>query len=180
MNKRESVLELFFNEPTRNWHFGDILKSAQISRPQAAKWLDKLKHDGLVKRIKPEGRMPYYIADYFSPNYQTSKRIFALNYLEKNGLLSHLVNLPKAQAVLLFGSMNRWDWHKESDIDIFIFGSVEGFEKDLFRLKLHRQIEVFACKDASELKNFNPALLNSIFSGFLIKGSLDFLKVGYA
>jgi len=180
MKKEDSVLGLFFNESTKHWHFEEILKSAKISRPQAVQWLRKFIKEGVVMRIKPKGKMPYYVGKYESSTYQAKKRLFALNELDKKGFLSHLISLPKAQAVIMFGSMSRWDWNKESDIDLFVYGDPEGFDKGTFRAKLGREIETFICKDKKELQRFKPALLKNILEGFLIKGTLNFVQVTHA
>lgn len=180
MKKKDLVLDLFFNEPTKHWHFEEILSTVKISRPQAANWLRKFIKEEIVKRTKPKGKMPYYVGNYESSAYQTRKRLFALNELEKQGFLSHLNSLPKAQAVIMFGSMSRWDWNHESDIDLFVYGDLEGFDKGAFRAKLGREIETFVCKDKEELQRFKPALLRNILEGYLIKGTLDFVQVVHA
>jgi len=180
MKKDGLVLDLFFNESTKHWHFEEILNTVKISRPQAANWLRKFIKEGIVKRIKPQGKMPYYVGNYESSAYQSRKRLFALNELEKQGFLSHLASLPKAQTVILFGSMSRWDWNKESDIDLFVYGDPEGFDKGSFRAKLGREIETFVCKDNEELQRFKPALLRNIVEGYLIKGTLNFVRVAHA
>ncbi|MBI4146508.1 nucleotidyltransferase domain-containing protein [Candidatus Woesearchaeota archaeon] len=180
MKKDELVLDLFFNEPTKHWHFEEILTAVKISRPQAAGWLRKFVKEGLVRRIKPKGKMPYHVGNYESSTYQARKRLFALNKLEKQGFLSHLTSLPKAQAVIMFGSMSRWDWNKESDIDLFVYGDPEGFDKGAFRAKLGREIETFVCKDKEDLQRLKPALLRNILEGYLIKGTLNFVQVAHA
>jgi len=177
MNKETNILELFFNEPTKHWHFEEILKAAHISRPQAANWLRKGIPEGIITKTKPKGEQPYYTANYLNPHYQIKKRLFALEMLEKVGFLSHLNSLPKARTVILFGSISRWDWHKDSDIDVLIYGDPAGLELYKYRIALHREIEPFICKDDQELKKFNPALLHNVAGGYLIKGSLDFMKV---
>ena len=177
MKKDELMLDLFFNESTKHWHFEEILNTVKISRPQAARWLRKFIKERIVKRIKPQSKMPYYVGNYESFTYQARKRLFALNELEKTGFLSHLSSLPKAQAVIMFGSMSRWDWSKESDIDLFVYGDPEGFDKGAFRAKLGREIETFVCKNKEELQKFKPALLRNIVEGYLIKGTLNFVQV---
>ncbi len=180
MNKGELVLALFFNEPTKHWHFEEILRNTGISRPQAVFWLRRFVKEGLVKRIKVKGKMPYYVGNYENVIYQARKRLFALNEFEKKGFLSHLTSLPKARAVILFGSMSRWDWNKDSDIDIFVYGDPEGFDKGAFRAKLGREIEIFICRDQEDVQRFKPAFLRNILEGYLIKGGLNFVQVVHA
>ncbi len=176
MNKENNILKLFFNQPTKHWHFEDIIEKADISRPQAALWLKKFMEQRLINRVKTKGKMPYYLADVSNNNYQLKKRLFILNIFEKSGFLGHLISLQKAKTIILFGSMNRWDWHENSDVDLFIYGDSEGFQKERYRDKLHRDIEIFMFKDRKELKDIKYGLLREIVEGYLIKGSLDFLE----
>lgn len=180
MKKEDVLLKIIFNEPSRHWHFEELLRAAKISRPQAAQWLKKFITEGLIKRIKPRGQMPYYLGNHEDPRYQARKRLFALEQFEKQGFLSHLAGLPKAKTVIVFGSMARWDWYKNSDIDVFIYGDPEGFKREEFWAKLGREIETFICKDTQDLKRFPKGLLRNILEGYLAKGTLDFIKVAYA
>lgn len=173
MNKEENIIGLFLNEPSKYWHFEELLHAAHISRPQAVLWLQKLMKENIIHKIKPKKKMPHYVADVNNPSYRIKKKLFALSQLEKTGFLSHLARLPKAKAVILFGSLSRWDWHKESDIDIFIYGDTEGFDYGKYRRLLHREIQILTCKDASELSNFSKGLLRNIFEGYRIKGFLE-------
>lgn len=177
MNKEESILELFLNEPAKQWHFEEILKKAKISRPQAMLWLRKFASENLIKRVKPKARMPHYIANHESEDYRVKKRLFALQTMANAGFLQHLAALPNAKAVILFGSMIRWDWYSESDIDLFIFGNPGKMDVGKYRKKLHREIQTFICKDKEELSKMNPALLKNITEGYMIKGSMDFVEV---
>lgn len=86
-------------------------------------WLRKFTSENLIKRVKPKARMPHYIANHESEDYRVKKRLFALQTMANAGFLQHLAALPNAKAVILFGSMIRWDWYSESDIDLFIFGN---------------------------------------------------------
>lgn len=121
--------------------------------------------------------MPYYLANHASPDYKNLKRIFALNTLYKSGFLNHLMQLSHAKAVILFGSMARSDWHKNSDIDLFIYGDVQDLEIGKYELALNRDIQLFECPTKECLKRFPEGLIKNILKGNLIKGNIDFLKV---
>lgn len=176
-SKEDKVLELFFNESSKHWHFEEILKVSKVSRGKANKWLAKLVNEKIIKHIKPVGKMPYFLADFDSPAFRSKKRLFALSQLQKSGFLDHLLSLPKAKTIIIFGSFTRADWYSGSDIDLFIYGSDEGLKEMKYRSALHREIQVFVAPDQSELERMGPGLLRNILEGVLIKGKIDFVQV---
>ena len=176
-SKGEKIMELFFDNPTREWHFEEVVKEAKTARSKADGWLKKFIKEGLIKKIKKKGKMPYYISNYSSPQYRNKKKIFALNKLYETGLLNHLDSLQKAQAIILFGSFSRSDWYKNSDIDIFIYGDPEGLKIANYELKLQRDIQLFICHNKEELEKLGEGLIRNIIKGNIIKGNLDFIEV---
>ena len=176
-SKEKNVMELFFENPTREWHFEEIVKEAKIARSKTDSWLKKFIKNRLVKRIKKKGKMPYYISDFASSEYKSKKRIFALNKLYETGLFSHLDSLQKAKTIILFGSFSRSDWYKNSDIDIFVYGDPEGLKIVNYELKLHRNIQLFICQNKEELAKLSKGLIRNIIKGNIIKGNLDFIEV---
>lgn len=176
-SKEECMLKLFFENPSREWHFEEMLSNAKITRSKASKWLRKFNREGLIKRVKERGKMPYYKGNCESPAYQNRKKLFALSLFYESGLLNHLSSLKKARAVIIFGSFSRWDWHKNSDIDLFIYGEPEGLKIAKYEMKLHRDIQVFACRSKKELARLGSGLMRNIIKGDIIKGDIDFVRV---
>ena len=174
-SKEEPILELFYNS-SKHWHFEEIRKAAKISRTQLVQWLKKFEREGIIKRVKPRGKMPYYVHNFGNLKFQNEKRLFAWKKITESGLFEHLVSLKGAKVVILFGSFSRWDWYKDSDIDIFIYGSDEDFEQGKFELKLHRDIQVHAAKNKNDLKRIDK-MIPYIISGDFIKGSIQDLGV---
>ena len=172
-SKEERVLELFFNESSRRWHFEQVLKKANVSRSNAVKWLAKLIREGIILRIKTESKMPHYIGNVNNPAYQNRKKVYALVKLYQSGFLDHLVALPDTKVIILFGSFARWDWYKESDIDLFIYGKDDMLDIATYETALKREIQVFTVKNEQELHEFNPRLLKNIINGYRIKGRID-------
>lgn len=121
--------------------------------------------------------MPFYISNYELSFYKNKKKLFMLNELNNSGLLNHLDALPKAKAVILFGSMSRSDWYKDSDIDVFIYGNPEGLKVSEFERKLGREIQLFICEDKDNLMKLGNGLLKNIIRGNVIKGTIDFVDV---
>lgn len=171
-SKEQDVLELFLDYPSKHWHFNEIKKHVPLPDNKISKWLKEFIKKDLIKRIKKRGKMPYYLADYESPKYRNTKKIFALTKFHKVGLLNHLSSLKKAKTIILFGSMSRWDWYKESDIDLFIYGNPKGLDLGKYQFKLHREFQLFIGKTETDLKRFGPGLLKSIIKGINVKGEL--------
>ena len=176
-SKELDVLQLFFDNPTRELHFEEILREARITRSKAAAWLNNFVKEDLITRVKERNKMPYYLSNYESSAYRNKKKLFAFTQLYESGLLNSLSSLEKAKAVILFGSFARSDWYKNSDIDIFIYGNPEGLNIANYELKLNREIQLFICHNKEELNKFSSGLIRNIIKGNLIKGDIDFIKV---
>jgi predicted nucleotidyltransferase len=177
-SKEGTVLELFLNNPSKEWHFEDMIKTTKMARSKLDSWLKKFLDDGLIKRVKPKSKMPYYISKFTSIEYKGIKRIYGLRKLYECGLIGHLSQLDAT--VILFGSFARTDWHKESDVDIFIYGNIDGLKLLEYELKLKREIQIFHCANNDDLQRLGHALIKNIIKGDLIKGDLDFIEVSYA
>lgn len=173
MERKENIKELFFNYATKHWHFEELVRKSGLSRAQTNEWLQRLMKEKLIKKIKEKGKMPYYLAQYQSPSFQVQKRVCALLQFEKTGFLEHLSALKNAKTVIIFGSFARADWHHESDIDLFIYGNADDFEKGYFEKKLKREIQVFQYEDTITLKRLEPSLIPNILAGIHVKGIIE-------
>ena len=120
--------------------------------------------------------MPYYVHDFYNPKFDIRKKLYARQILASSGLLDHLASLKKAKVIILFGSFSSYDWYKNSDIDIFIYGSDEKFEQGKYELKLKRDIQIHAAKNKKDLKRLDT-MLPYIIVGDFIKGSIEDLGV---
>jgi predicted nucleotidyltransferase len=168
-SKEHKIVELFFNEPSRFWHFKDIVKAAKISENRASFWLKNLLKEKIIIYHKTKGSMPYYTANFDNTNYKNQKKIYALEKFYETGFFKHLESL-NAKTIVIFGSFSRADWHLKSDIDLFIIGNDEDLEKGKFETILHREIQLFSFKNKQEIKNINPNLISNIINGYFVKG----------
>ena len=174
-SKEDNVLELFFNESSKHWHFEEIVKKSKLSRDKVNKWLKKFLDEGIITKAEETGKLPYYLSNFSQPSYKNRKKLYALNLFKRKGLLNHLTALDKAQTVILFGSFARADWNTESDIDIFIYGKDDEFEQRKYERLLKREIQTFTCKDKKDLSKFREGVLKNILNGYIVKGNMDFI-----
>jgi len=172
-SKEEYILKLILeNSPLKHWHFDEIVKQTGMTRAIVNKWLKRYKKEGLIKHVKEKNKFPYFIVGDDNIVYKSKKKIYALNQLYQSGFINHLMSLKKAKTIIIFGSIIRWDWYKESDIDIFIYGNTEELHIGKYESKLHRDMQVFSCRNKRDLKKLGPALLKSIINGDVIKGNI--------
>lgn len=175
-NKENNVLELFFNEPTKHWHFRDIVKNAKISEQRANYWLKQFIKKGIIKHIKPKGKMPYFISQYTNQDYMNRKKLYALTRMYETGLLKKLQSLKNAKTVVVFGSFARSDWYTKSDIDVFIYGDPEDLKYG--SIWCGRELEVYVFKTKKDIKAIRSGLINNVIRGYFVKGSIhDLVEV---
>ncbi len=175
----ERVKVLFFNESLRKWHFEDVVRESRLSRERVNYFLRQLVNQRMISKTKPRRKMPYYTANIESEKFRFEKRIHGLEMLEKAGLFEHLASLKQIKTAIVFGSFARGDWSKSSDIDLFVYGATDEFEKGRFELKLKRDIQLFGYTDAQKMKKeLDQQLIPNIINGFNVKGSLEPFKVG--
>ncbi len=173
INRNEDkILKLFFDEPLRKFRFKDIAALSGLHRDNANNWLSSLLKKSLILRHKPKGKYPYYTSNHMNASFRNRKRIYALTMLYECGLLDLLCSIKEASAVILFGSFARSDWHKGSDIDIFLYGLGNQPDFSKFEKILGRKIEIFSCKDRKSLNSLNPHLLRNISRGYYLKGNI--------
>lgn len=170
--------ELFFRESLRRWHFEDLLRESGLSRERVSHFLKIFVKERFIKRIKPRGKMPFYIANRESAHFRAEKKLFGFKLLESSGLIEHLNSLEGVKTAIVFGSFARGDWNKSSDVDLFTFGNVTEFDKGLFERKLKREIQLFSFEHAADVKKeLDSKLVPNIVSGINIKESLEPFEV---
>lgn len=178
-SKENQILKLILeNSPLKHWHFEDFVKQTNMTRAAINKWTKRYQKEGLIKRVKERKKFPYYTAGINNPVYQSKKRLFLLNQLHSSGLISYLLSLKDVKTVIIFGSVARGDWYKDSDIDIFVFGKPKKIEKYKYELQLKRNIELHTFKSKHEIKEVKTGLIDNIINGYIIKGKIqDFAEV---
>jgi len=173
-SKEENVLKLMLgNSPLKEWHFEELVREAKVTKAVANKWLRKYVKDGLLKKVKQKGKFPYFTVGSNNPVYQSLKRVYALEQLHRSGLIPELLSLKNAKTIIVFGSIIRGDWYKDSDIDIFVFGDISDFNKNLYELRLHRHIELHVFENKKEIREVKTGLMDNVLNGYLVKGQIQ-------
>jgi predicted nucleotidyltransferase len=154
---------LFFLHSLRRWHFEDLVKESGMSRERVHFFLKELQNEGFITRVKPRGKMPYYVANVEEAGFRNQKKLHGLSLLQESGLFDHLNLCGGIKTAILFGSFARGDWGTSSDVDLFLYGDDVEFDKERFEEVLGREIQVF-----SDGTTLDPHILPNIVSGFRI------------
>lgn len=176
-SKEEKILELFMNEPTKHWHFSDIVKTSGVSENITGKWLRRFQKNKVIKRVKAEGKMPYFIGNYEEIEFKDRKKLYALQKLYQTGLIQELQRLKNAKTIVIFGSYVRSDWNTDSDVDVFVYGESEHFRFGRFWKGLgfqgkSREIQVHTFHSKKEMEDVRSGLLKNVLRGYVVKGDI--------
>jgi len=173
-SKEKQVLKLILeNSPLKKWHFEEIKRKAKVSKIVANKWLKKYIKEKLLNHIKEKGKFPYYTVGEHNPVYYSLKKVYVLEQMHNSGLTPTLLSLKTAKTIIIFGSIAKGDWYKDSDIDIFILGTISDFNKNKFESKLKRNIELHLFKNKKEIKKVKTGLMKNIINGYFVKGDIQ-------
>ena len=172
-SKEENVLKIILeHSPFKEWHFEEFVRNAHVTRAVANKWLNKYVRAGLLKKVARKGQFPVMTVGVNNHAYHSWKRWYAFQQIYASGLLSKLMSLQRAKTVVLFGSMIQGDWYADSDLDLFVYGNVDDFNKNEYERALGRHIELHLFETAKDLRDVASGLLNNVINGYCVKGNM--------
>ncbi len=178
-NNNSKILELFLEEPEKEFHVRQISKILKKSPTTISKYLKELERENFLKSEKKLNHLCFK-ANSEREKFKKLKIEYNLNKIEKSGLIEYLIkffNHPKT--IILFGSYSKGENISKSDIDLFILSpikkeaSLASFEK---KLKSPIQLMVKSSEEFDKMKLKNPGLLNNILNGSTIYGYLEIFK----
>jgi predicted nucleotidyltransferase len=174
MFNKIDLLELFFNEPTREFHVREVAKILKITPATASKLLKQFKEEGILYYRK-EVMLDFYKANLENEHYLDLKKHYLIRKLKDSGLIEAINSFYLKPTIILFGSSAYGLDTSESDIDLVIiseknkeFTGLGKFEK-----AIHRNIQLFVHSNIKNVKNKH--LLNNILNGIVIQGEIKWI-----
>lgn len=177
-SKEDKVLQLILeSSPLKEWHFEELVRESSATRAVVNKWVKKYVKEGLLKRIKQKGKFPHFTAGSNNLVYVSKKRFYALTKIYASGLVECLLSLQGPKMIILFGSLIKGDWYKDSDLDVFIYGDLPDLKLKAYEDKLHRKIEIHHFENKKELRDIKTGLIKNVIDGYVVKGHVqDLMK----
>ena len=137
------------------------------------KYLKTLIKKKIVIKNKEKNRYPYYEANRLSYIYRHEKSEILIKKILESGLIECLEEKISPKTIVLFGSVQKGTYHKESDIDLFILADYKKLDLSKFNKKIGHQVNLFFEKDLNQL---SKGLLENIYNGLTLSGKLEVLK----
>jgi|SRR3989339_1947098 len=172
--KLNKILQLFMKHPIREFNVREAARLTDISTATTSNKLKELAKEKILKHRK-ERNLDLYKANIESYEYRDMKIYHNIRTIRESGLLEALNEQYMKPAVVLFGSSSTGMDIETSDIDILVVSEnkKQFFEREKFKKKLGRELQIFVVSDVKELKNKH--LINSAANGIVIQGMVKWI-----
>ena len=163
--RHQKILKEFFADPELETSVRELSRQTDISPAWISRNIDVISDKEFldIREDKTSNKISA------GEKFEELKEVYNLSAIKESGIIQHLEKELRPDALILFGSYERGEDRKDSDIDIAV---INGREKDLglseFEEKLSREIELQFIQDLQESdENFRNSLANGkTLSGF--------------
>lgn len=162
------IMEVFFEEPTKNFQLREISRLTNIAVTSVKKYLKELVDENLVRK-STETLYPSYLANETNRMFKVYKQQRMIFKIYLSGLVDYLEKTSLPTCIILFGSVRKGEYNKDSDIDIFIQSSKHKLELRKFEKQLNHKINILF---EADLKDLSKELFNNIVNGIILYGYL--------
>lgn len=157
---KEKILEVFYETPEKELSIREISKKSKIPKSTVQKYLQILKKEKLIDKNNIGMQNLYFKIKKI--NYFVEKLVLC-------GFIEEIIKKMNPSCIIVFGSVRKGEYVKESDIDLFIESHVKkNIELSKFEKKLKHKIQIFVETDINKL---NKNLFNNVVNGIKIFGS---------
>lgn len=165
---KQKLLNLFFEEPSRNFQIREVSRVLNIASMSARKYLIELEKEGLILKDKST-LYPSYMANDTNRMFRIYKQQTMIFLIYSSGLLDYLEKATLPRCITLFGSVRKGEYTKSSDIDLFIQAQKQALELEKFEKILKHKINILF---EPNLAGLSEELLNNIANGIVLYGHL--------
>jgi predicted nucleotidyltransferase len=127
---RAAILRIFFANPESQFYLREIAKMINASAGNAQKELKGLEKEGILKSAK-RGNLRFYCLNPAYPLFNELSGIISKTLGIEAEIKKELKSLKGLRFAFIFGSYVKKDFGPDSDLDLFIIGSID--EDELIR-----------------------------------------------
>jgi len=156
----EKILEIYFENPDKDFTIREISKLAGLPRSTVHKYLLNLKKQNIISEDnRPIDNLLF----------KTKKTNYFISNIISSGLVDEIIDKLNPSCIILFGSIRKGDSNKESDIDLFVETSLKKeIDFSIYEKKLNHKIQIFTENNIHKLQD---NLFNNIVNGIKLYGS---------
>ena len=166
----DKLLSLFYYQPMTHFGVRDLSRQAGLDSKTVMVYLKELVRRKLILRRQKKGSFPYFEANRLSFLYHFEKSHVLIKRILESELVVFLEDQFSPKTIVLFGSVRKGTYHKESDIDIFIQAPYKQLDLSLFKKVLGHSVRLLCEKN---IKNLSSGLLENIYNGEVLSGKLE-------
>ena len=161
-------MELFFEQPSKLFQIREISRIIKIAPTSVRIHLEELRKDNLL--IKTQTSIYHaYIANTENRQFKIYKQIIFIKKLYETGLIDYLEDTLHPKCIILFGSIRKGEYTKNSDIDLFVQSEEKLINLSKFEKLLYHKINIIHEENIAKLSG---ELFNSIMNGIKLSGHL--------
>ncbi|MBI2044565.1 nucleotidyltransferase domain-containing protein [Candidatus Pacearchaeota archaeon] len=173
------ILEEFCLDYTKKIYGRQIANKLKMNQKTVSNIFNRLEKDGVLK-YSTEGKNKYYFLNMLNPQIKDIIKMLEIarknKFIEKHAQLKDLFYALERRAtgiLVIFGSYAKFTNKKESDLDVFVAGSMEEIEdlENLYKIKIN------AIKSSKEKINKNDIFVKEVIKNhIIIKGVEEFVE----
>lgn len=179
-NKPLGILGCFADDYGKRVYGRDVAKKLKMNQKTVSNILNKLETEGILK-FSVEGKNKYYYLNKFNPNIKEIIKLIEIDrkikFVERHKRIKDLFNKLEERAdgiLVIFGSYANFSSGKNSDLDVFVLGTVKEV-KDLEHLY---NIKINIVEVEKQAFNKNDVLVKEVIKNHVIlKGSEEFVNL---
>lgn len=169
----EAIENQFFLNPMTRYGVRELARITKLDTKTVMKYLRELVQKKIVAKIKEKGKYPYYEANRLSYRYRHEKSEIIVEKILASGLIEFLESELSPKAMVLFGSVQKGTYHKDSDIDIFVQAEYKQLNLQKFNKKIGHKVQLLFEKD---LQKLSKGLLENIYNGQVLTGRVGVIQ----
>ncbi len=173
-NNAFRILELFFEEPLKNFSARGIARALKLSHGTVLKYLKEMVGLKLIL-INDTTLYPTFHANRMGKKFMTYKRNLNLHKIKESGLINYIWKETFANTIILFGSIAKGEDTKESDIDIFVEAKDQEIKLDKYERIFNKEINLLF---EPFIENLPEELAMNIINGVVLDGSIEWRRAG--
>lgn len=179
-DKTLNILEEFCLDYNKKIYGRQVANKLKMNQKTVSNMLNKLEKEGVLK-YSTEGKNKYYFLNMLNPQIKDIMKMLEIarknRFIQKYSKLKDLFYALEKRAngiLVIFGSYANFTSNKESDLDVFVIGSIKDTEdlENLYKIKIN------IVKSSKEKINKEDVFVKEVIKNHIVlKGVEEFVEL---